>query len=166
MPASVLPPSLDEGRGRSGLFEQVYRRSLDQPEQFWAQAAAEIDWVQPWDRVLDDSRVPFYRWFAGARLNTCYNALDRHVDRGRADQLALIYDSPSDNRVIEVASVRPVPTQHVIVLARNGRPAHLARCRNRPSAVTSSEAIEVPRPGVPQSDRLEPAAGPVRLTSR
>ena len=99
MPASVLPPSLDEGRGRSGLFEQVYRRSLDQPEQFWAQAAAEIDWVEPWDRVLDDSRAPFYRWFAGGRLNTCYNALDRHVDRGRADQLALIYDSPVTDTV-------------------------------------------------------------------
>ena len=56
MPASVLPPSLDEGRGRSGPFEQVYRRSLDQPEQFWAQAAAEIDWVQIWERVLHDSR--------------------------------------------------------------------------------------------------------------
>ena len=45
-------------------------------------------------RVLDDSRAPFYRWFTGGRLNTCYNALDRHVERGRADQPALIYDSP------------------------------------------------------------------------
>ena len=94
MPVSVLPPSVDEREGRSGHFEQVYRRSVDAPEEFWAQAAAEIDWVQPWERVLDDSRAPLYRWFAGGRLNTCYNALDRHVERGRADQLALIYDSP------------------------------------------------------------------------
>jgi propionyl-CoA synthetase len=77
-----------------GRFDEVYRRSLDDPEGFWADAAAEIDWVEPWGRVLDDSRAPSYRWFAGGRLNTCYNALDRHVERGRADQLALIYDSP------------------------------------------------------------------------
>ena len=77
-----------------GRFDEVYRRSLDDPEQFWAEAAAEIEWDEPWERVLDDSRAPFYRWFAGGRLNTCHNALDRHVEGGRGDQLALIYDSP------------------------------------------------------------------------
>jgi propionyl-CoA synthetase len=75
-------------------FDEVYRRSLERPEEFWADAAAAIDWDEPWTRVLDDSRAPFYRWFPGARLNTCFNALDRHVERGRADQLALIHDSP------------------------------------------------------------------------
>src|SRR5919201_1953562 len=75
-------------------FDDVYRRSLDDPEAFWAEAAAEIDWETPWQRVLDDSRAPFYRWFAGGELNTCHNALDRHVEGSRADQLALIYDSP------------------------------------------------------------------------
>jgi propionyl-CoA synthetase len=77
-----------------GRFDEIYRRSLDDPEGFWADAAAEIDWVEPWEEVLDDSHAPFYRWFAGGRLNSCFNALDRHVERGRADQLALIYDSP------------------------------------------------------------------------
>jgi propionyl-CoA synthetase len=77
-----------------GRFDEIYRRSLDDPEGFWAEAAKQIDWVEPWERVLDDSRAPFYRWFSGGRLNTCHNALDRHVERGRADQLALIYDSP------------------------------------------------------------------------
>jgi propionyl-CoA synthetase len=77
-----------------GRFDVMYRHSLVDPEEFWAEAAAEIDWVEPWERVLDDSRAPFYRWFAGGRLNSCHNALDRHVDGGRADQLALIYDSP------------------------------------------------------------------------
>jgi propionyl-CoA synthetase len=67
---------------------------LEQPEEFWAEAASEIDWIAPWERVLDDSRAPLYRWFAGGRLNTCYNAVDRHVERGRGDQLALVYDSP------------------------------------------------------------------------
>jgi propionyl-CoA synthetase len=75
-------------------FDDVYRRSLEQPEEFWAEAAEAIDWVEPWKRVLDDSRAPGYRWFSGGRLNTCYNALDRHVERGRADQVALIHDSP------------------------------------------------------------------------
>jgi propionyl-CoA synthetase len=77
-----------------GRFEEVYRRSLEDPEGFWAEAAGAIDWDEPWERVLDDSRAPFYRWFSGGRLNTCHNALDRHVEGGRADQLALIYDSP------------------------------------------------------------------------
>jgi propionyl-CoA synthetase len=75
-------------------FDEVVRRSLEEPDAFWADAAAAIDWVEPWERVLDDTRAPFYRWFTGGRLNTCWNALDRHVERGRADQLALIHDSP------------------------------------------------------------------------
>jgi propionyl-CoA synthetase len=77
-----------------GAYEETYRRSLDDPEGFWGEAAAAVDWVEPWQRVLDDSRAPFYRWFTGGRLNTCWNALDRHVERGRAHQPALIYDSP------------------------------------------------------------------------
>jgi propionyl-CoA synthetase len=75
-------------------YDELFRRSLDEPERFWADAAEAIDWITPPERVLDDSRAPLYRWFEGGRLNTCYNALDRHVDGGRADQLALIYDSP------------------------------------------------------------------------
>jgi propionyl-CoA synthetase len=77
-----------------GRFDDVYRRSLEEPEAFWAEAAAAIDWAEPWESVLDDSRAPFYRWFRGGRLNTCHNALDRHVDAGHGERLALIYDSP------------------------------------------------------------------------
>ncbi|HSW28581.1 MAG TPA: propionyl-CoA synthetase [Longimicrobiales bacterium] len=75
-------------------YMETYRRSQEDPEGFWGEAARAIDWDRPWDRVLDDSNPPFYRWFAGGELNTCHNALDRHVDGGRADQAALIYDSP------------------------------------------------------------------------
>ena len=75
-------------------YAEEYRRSLADPEGFWGEAARAIDWEKSWDRVLDKSNPPFYRWFKGARLNTCFNALDRHVERGRADQTALIYDSP------------------------------------------------------------------------
>ncbi len=78
---------------------EEHRRSLADPEGFWGEAAAAIDWEKRWDRVLDQSRKPFYRWFAGGQLNTCWNALDRHVERGRAEQLALIYDSPVTGQV-------------------------------------------------------------------
>ena len=80
-------------------FDEKYRRSLEEREAFWADAAAAVDWDEPWERVLDDSRAPFYRWFAGGRMNTCHNALDRHVERGRGDQVALIYDSPVTDTV-------------------------------------------------------------------
>ncbi len=75
-------------------FEALYRKSMTDPAGFWAEAAAGIDWERSWDTVLDETGKPFYRWFAGGRLNTCYNALDRHVNAGRADQVALIHDSP------------------------------------------------------------------------
>jgi propionyl-CoA synthetase len=75
-------------------YEEVYRRSLDDPESFWGFAADSVHWYKRWDRVLDDSTPPFYRWFPGAALNTCYNALDIHVERGNGRRTALIYDSP------------------------------------------------------------------------
>ncbi len=75
-------------------YDHAYRQSIEQPESFWAEAARDIHWHKPWDKVLDDSREPFYRWFAGGEVNTCYNAVDRHVAAGRGGQAALIYDSP------------------------------------------------------------------------
>ena len=77
-----------------GQFRDIYRRSLDAPEEFWAEAAQSIDWQTPWSAVLDDEGAPFYRWFAGGRLNTCFNAVDRHVENGRGNQAAIIHDSP------------------------------------------------------------------------
>ena len=74
--------------------EQALQRSLQDPEGFWGDVAADIDWIKPWDQVLDSANPPFYRWFVGAACNTCYNALDRHVENGRGEQAALIYDSP------------------------------------------------------------------------
>ena len=72
----------------------LHTRSIEDPEEFWAEAAEEIFWHKKWQEVLDDSKKPFYRWFTGGEVNTCYNALDRHVEGGRAGQTALIYDSP------------------------------------------------------------------------
>ena len=80
-------------------YDDAYARSLSDPEGFWGDAAAGIDWTRRWDRVLDDANPPYYRWFAGGELNTCYNALDRHVENGRAEQTALIYDSPVTGQI-------------------------------------------------------------------
>ncbi|AGZ43806.1 propionyl-CoA synthetase [Actinoplanes friuliensis] len=77
-----------------GDYRQAYDRSLRDPEGFWREAAEAIDWDVPPGRILDDSDAPLYRWFPGARLNTCHNALDRHVDAGHGDRPALIHDSP------------------------------------------------------------------------
>ncbi len=80
-------------------YQTTYQRSLDDPESFWSEAAKDIDWDVPFSKVLDDSNKPFYHWFANGKLNTCFNALDRHVENGRADQVALIYDSPVTDTV-------------------------------------------------------------------
>ena len=76
-------------------------RSAD-PEGFWAEAAREIDWIEPAKKIFDPSMGAYGRWFAGAVVNTCYNALDRHVASGRADQVALIHDSPLTNIDLEI----------------------------------------------------------------
>lgn len=75
-------------------YAEIHTRSLADPDGFWGEAARAIHWEKPWDRVLDTDNPPFYRWFAGGELNTCYNALDRHLEAGRGTQAALIYDSP------------------------------------------------------------------------
>src|ERR1700753_2341121 len=75
-------------------YHEVHARSLRDPEGFWGEAAQEIDWIEPAKKIFDPSLGLYGRWFAGAVVNTCYNALDRHVANGRADQLALIHDSP------------------------------------------------------------------------
>ena len=73
-------------------YDSVRKHWLDGPEAFWAEAADGVGWVRQWDEVLDCSS-PSGRWFSGAELNTCYNALDRHADSGAAERTALIYDS-------------------------------------------------------------------------
>jgi len=80
-------------------YQETYDRWRRDPEGFWAEAAEAIHWDRKFDRVLDHAKAPFYRWFSGGILNTCYNALDLHVDRGRGERAALIYDSPVTNTV-------------------------------------------------------------------
>ncbi|MDX1609035.1 MAG: AMP-binding protein [Halofilum sp. (in: g-proteobacteria)] len=78
----------------SADYAAIHARSLEDPEGFWGELAEQIVWDRRWERVLDDSDAPFYRWFAGGQMNTCHNALDRHVDAGHGDQAALLWDSP------------------------------------------------------------------------
>ncbi len=82
-----------------GRYDEVHDRSISDKAGFWGEVAEAITWDKKWDRVLDESGAPFYRWFSGGILNTCYNALDRHVEAGRGEQAALIYDSPVTDTV-------------------------------------------------------------------
>ncbi len=86
-----------------GKFNTLFQQSIEQPEEFWADAAEGIDWDKKWDKVLDASNPPFYRWFKGATLNTCYNAVDRHVEAGRGEQTAIIYDSPVTDTIRKIS---------------------------------------------------------------
>ena len=80
-----------------GTYDETYARTVSDPEGFWREAAGLVDWIKSPRQVLDSSNPPFFKWFPDASLNTCYNALDRHVINGRADQTALIYDSAVTN---------------------------------------------------------------------
>ncbi len=78
-----------------GTYKDVYAAWQANPEAFWAEAAKAVDWTRAPGSILDDSNAPLYRWFADAEANTCYNAIDRHVEAGRGDQPAVIHDSPA-----------------------------------------------------------------------
>ena len=75
-------------------YSNIYRESIQNPREFWAKEAGKLRWQKEWTEVLDESNKPLYRWFSGGKINICDNALDRHVDEGRGEQTAIIYDSP------------------------------------------------------------------------
>ena len=106
----------------SERYDDVYSRSLEDPDGFWGEAAGAIDWYRPFDKVLDRSNPPFYRWFAGGELNTCFNALDRHVEAGHGERAALIYDSPvtGTKRTFTYRELLGEVAQFAGVLARRG----------------------------------------------
>ena len=78
-------------------YDEIYQQSIDDPESFWGTVAEDLHWDKKWDVVLDPNAKPVPRWFVGGQINTCYNAVDRHVESGRAEQTAIIYDSPVTN---------------------------------------------------------------------
>ena len=75
-------------------FDQIYKESINNPEKFWQEISNDIFWFKKPSKILNKSNPPFYKWFEDGTTNTCYNALDLHVDNGRGDKTALIYDSP------------------------------------------------------------------------
>src|SRR5690606_30034027 len=83
----------------SSRYHEVYENWRSDPARFWADAAQDIDWFRPFDKTFDANDGVYGRWFPGGVCNTCFNAVDRHVERGRADQLALIHDSAMTGRV-------------------------------------------------------------------
>ena len=84
-------------------YEDVYASWKQDPESFWMQAAEAIDWDRKPTRALDDSNAPFYEWFTDGMVNTCWNAVDRHVENGRGEQAAIIYDSPITHTKREIS---------------------------------------------------------------
>jgi propionyl-CoA synthetase len=83
-------------------YDEIFKKSITDPEGFWGEVAEGINWDKKCDKVLDSSNPPFYRWFQGGMMNTCYNAVDRHVENGRGDQAAIIYDSPVTDTVTKI----------------------------------------------------------------
>ncbi|MBM3505094.1 MAG: propionyl-CoA synthetase [Alphaproteobacteria bacterium] len=103
-------------------YAETYADWQRAPENYWARAAEAVHWYKRWDRVFDSSRPPFHRWFPGGSVNSCYNALDRHVEGGRAEQLALIYDSPLTGKVerFTYRELRDLTARFAGVLRRYG----------------------------------------------
>jgi propionyl-CoA synthetase len=88
--------------GAMGSYRAAYDASISDREKFWAEQATLVDWFKKPKQILDESNAPFYRWFPDATLNTCYNALDRHVVAGNAERTALVYDSPVTDTKLEL----------------------------------------------------------------
>jgi len=87
-------------------YRALYEKSVQDPEAFWAEAAGELHWFKKWDTVLDDSDAPFFRWFDGSRTNLSYNCLDRHIDAGRGDKIAIHWEGePGDSRDISYSQL-------------------------------------------------------------
>lgn len=97
---AVINRQFSSENGQNGVM--AHQLSLENPEKFWSEAANDIKWFNDSENhlnVLDSSNPPFYRWFKGRKMNTCYNCLDRHIKDGMGDKLALIYDSPVTNTI-------------------------------------------------------------------
>ena len=75
-------------------FKEIYQKSISKPEEFWNEISSDIFWFQKPTKILNKSNPPFYKWFEDGKTNTCFNALDIHIDQGKGDKTALIYDSP------------------------------------------------------------------------
>ena len=79
-------------------FNKIYQDSIQKPEEFWKDISEDIFWYKKPSKILNKANPPFYKWFEDGVTNTCYNAIDVHIDKGNGDKIALIYDSPITNK--------------------------------------------------------------------
>ena len=87
-------------------YKALYSKSIQDPETFWAEAAEDLHWFNKWDSVLDTSDAPFFKWFDGSRTNLSYNCLDRHIEAGKGDKIAIHWEGePGDTRDISYAQL-------------------------------------------------------------
>jgi len=102
-------------------YEEQYRRSMDDPEGYWGEVAESLHWFKKWNRVLDDSEAPFYKWFTGGKLNICYNAVDRWAEGPTADKRAIVWEGePGDQRVLTFADLKREVSKFANVLKKLG----------------------------------------------
>ena len=106
----------------SNPYYQAYQKSIENPEAFWGEFAEDSHWYKKRDKVLDDTNKPFYQWFTGGEINTCYNALDYHVEKGNGERIALIYDSPVTQTIkkFTYAELKDLTAKFAGVLAEQG----------------------------------------------
>ena len=78
-------------------YQEIYQRSIKDPKTFWSEIAKDIFWYKKPTKILNSSNPPFYKWYEDGITNTCYNAVDLHVEKGEGKKLAIIYDSPITN---------------------------------------------------------------------
>ncbi|NQY31928.1 MAG: AMP-binding protein, partial [Coraliomargarita sp.] len=92
--------------GSMDAYQALYSKSIADPEAFWAEAAQELHWFKKWDRVLDASDAPHYKWFSGAQTNVCYNCVARHLDGPNRNKAAIIWEGePGETRVLTYQDV-------------------------------------------------------------
>ncbi len=102
-------------------YRELYERSLNDPEAFWAEVASELHWFKPWEKVLDESEKPFFKWFVGGKTNLCYNCLDRHLDGPAANKKAIIWEGePGDGRTLTYRELHREVCRFANVLKKQG----------------------------------------------
>ncbi|XP_030309358.1 acyl-CoA synthetase short-chain family member 3, mitochondrial isoform X3 [Calypte anna] len=106
--------------GAPGEYEELFRSSVAEPEKVWGAAAEQIQWYKPWVRALERGPPGSASWFVGGELNMCHNAVDRHVENGRGDQIAIIYDSPVTNTKEKITYKELLEQPKLIVTASFG----------------------------------------------
>ncbi len=106
----IFPPSADfvakaRVKGMAG-YQKLYRRSIDDPEGFWADEAKELTWFEPWTKVLDESKKPFFKWFVGGKTNLAYNCIDAQIAKGLGEKVAIVFEGePTPGGVAEIRKI-------------------------------------------------------------